>query len=247
MKQWVPGASAELFWMIETEVETEDSKQAQLDYEEKYADSPVGVAIPSPPKKEHEIITKQGTLTTTALGQSETVLPPNLWPEGESDYDTNSLIWLSQKQYDELANTRSTNLRLGLFDAQLSSALEITDNVRNLINKFFKDKEASTEAEDLLIIEADPDWGYYLLKVDGVQTRVRTIEAKNFFGKYKILANRSNPLILEMVLTPASKGALSLSPDELLEGFVGYEVREINNAVPFPIQTEASNEGQPQQ
>ena len=57
---------------------------------------------------------------------------------------------------------------------------------------------------------------------------VRAIQAQNAFARYTILANENNPLILEIILSPASRGTANLFNLKALgEAFWGYEVIEI--------------------
>ena len=96
------------------------------------------------------------------------------------------------------------------------------------------DSQSTTESEEVITkntttIEADSSWGVFSLEVDGVRTKVRVVEAKNAFARYKILANPENPLILEIQLAPLSQGNLKfLSKEGLAKGFGGYEISEIN-------------------
>ena len=178
------------------------------------------------------------------MGDARKLMLPDLWPESDAgNQEAVSLMWLSREQYDELYNTRSTELSLGLFDESLQQYEDLTETVESYwdrINTFISEvtgNDDSTVAavdEDndegsVIDIEAEGDWGEYTLVVDGVRMTVRTIEAKNNFGSYTILANIDNPLLLEIKLTPLAEGSLdALNPSNLAEGFSGYEVSNIN-------------------
>ncbi len=226
---WQPQDRAEISWSLTKEIETDDSKVAREAWEAEYDEVPIGVEIPDKPEAVMEQITREGTMTTTALDSAETLLLPSNWPDGEAGvFDDESIIWLSAEQYDELVNTRKTQLNLGLFDDSISGLVKYSDDIKNLIGKLQKDSEVASESEDILEITADGAWRNYVLTVNGERTSVRVIKAKNYFGQYTILANRDNPMILELILTPASQGSFNIfSRDSLLESFIGYEVTEI--------------------
>ena len=139
--------------------------------------------------------------------------------------DEKTLIWLSAKQYNELVNTRTTTISIGVFDEKFSS-LQSFGRIFDRAKKFIQQApQAEQTQEDLYKVEADGEWGEYTLMVEGEEKTVRTIGADNWFGSYTILANPENPLILEMHLNPLSFGSLK---EGVTEAFSGYQVIEIN-------------------
>ena len=65
--------------------------------------------------------------------------------------------------------------------------------------------------------------------IDGAAVEVRTIEAHNWFGRYTILDDPENPLVLKVTFNPLSSGALDVfSPTGLLKTVMGYQVVEIS-------------------
>ncbi len=226
---WTPQERVELQWSLTKQEEKEDSKLNRLEWEDEYAETPIGVEIPDKPEKEYVEITREGSMISTALGSAETLLLPSAWPDGDAGvFENESVIWLSSEQYDELVATRKTQLNLGLFDDSISGLVKYSDDVKNLIGKLQKDAEVASESEDILEINAEGNWRQYPLLINGTRTNVRVIRARNYFGQYTILANRDNPMILELILTPASQGSFNIfSKSNLLESFVGYEVTEV--------------------
>lgn len=230
-------------WSITEKVETEASRAAREAYDEQYAETPIGVEIPDSPSVYYEERVTSGSVSSSSMKGARKLLLPDMWPEGEAGNRSDvSLIWLSSDQYGDLVNTRKTELSLGLFDESLQQYENIGETVETYwdqVTSFVSQitgEDASTVAveevvsdDNVITIEAEGDWGTYTLMVDGVRTSVRTIEAKNNFGNYTILANESNPLILELSLTPLAEGSLEgLNPSNLAEGFSGYEISEIN-------------------
>jgi len=243
---FMPNVSVGLEWTITTDVETEESIAAREAYEAEYAETPIGVEIPEAPEPRYEERVIRGSIQSESLADAHVVTIPELWTEGDGGIvEDSSLIWFSVEQYDELVNTRKTHVSLGLFDESLSTLENVSDDAQgylDAINAFIApltgggdeteptdEEEVLEEEKDLTQIEASGDFGQYTLMVDDVRTTVQTIEAKNSFASYTILANRDNPLILEIKLTPLAEGSLKgLSPTNLAEGFSGYEVTQIH-------------------
>ncbi len=238
--EWTPGVRAAISWSITTQVETAESLATRKAYDETYDKSPVGVEIPKPPKPTYQDEVEEGTIKTDSLESATTLWLPEQWPHGDGGTVQTTLLWLSRSQYDELVGTRQMTLSLDLFDEFLTQIQETTSRFRDVVNRlsailpFGKQKEASEDVgaaddeESVLTMKASPSWGMYVLKVNGVRTTVRTIEAKNKFGSLSILANRDNPLVLEVRLTPLAQGRLDvLSGGGLAKGFGGYEVVEV--------------------
>ncbi len=231
INEWTPGKSAKLSWKIDSKVETDGSLKARADYDDEFKETPIGVVVPKKPEAVFNTITKKGELSTSAFDIGEIVSLPAYWQDAEvMAYTDSTLIWISDKQYDELVNKRKSVLNLGLFDDQLAFAAGFTDTIKNLLNKLKQESEEATDKEDILSVTANEQWGSYELKVDGKYQKVRTIEAQNWFGRYTILANPENPLILEIVLSPVSRGSFNVfTKEKLLESFLGYEVTEVNS------------------
>lgn len=236
---WVAGQNVSLDWSIATHVETAESVAAREAYEQTYASSPVGVEILPEPEPVYEERLVRGTIASGSLASADTFGLPESWPEGDAGVSTTSLIWLSRTLYDELVNTRSTMVSLGLFDESLMMVEDATNQITSVVGKFSglfdsilgteESEESTSDTESLLTLKADPQWGEYTLLVDGIKTKVRVVEAKNAFASYKILANAENPLVLEIQLTPLSQGNLEiLNPKGFVKGFGGYEVIQIN-------------------
>ncbi|MBI4435436.1 hypothetical protein HY630_02090 [Candidatus Uhrbacteria bacterium] len=236
---WTAGERVSVFWSITSQVETAESVTARAAYDEKYATSPVGMEIPDEPEPQYEEKIVNGSIASESMAQADTLMLPEAWPEGDGGVSTSSLIWLSRSHYDELVNTRTTTVSLGLFDESLMRVEDATgkiasvfDELSSLIGPLLGTPPEQGEEEtdnSLVSLKAEPEWGEFTLLVDGVKTRVRVVEAKNAFASYKILANPDNPLILEVQLTPLSQGNLELlSKDGFSEGFGGYEVTEIH-------------------
>jgi len=226
---WKPGSRAALVWVTSVKVETQASVDARAAYDAKYKDAPIGTTIPTKPEQSFEYKAHTGTIETNSLASAHSILLPVLWPDGlVGEKKDNSLIWISSAQYDELIAKRKTVLDLGLFDNSIANAYGISDTVHNLINSLKQDATTVKDKEELLSVVADQNFGTFTLMINGKQETVQTIEAHNWFGRYSILSNRNNPLILEASLSPATKGSWNIfSKQKFLDAFAGYKVSEV--------------------
>lgn len=245
MTEWNPGVSAGITWSVEEQVETAQSMAARAEYENEYGVVAIGQEVPDPPEPEYESIIQTGSVRTDQLSTGETMLLPSMWQEGNQGSVEESLIWLSTQQYQELVNTRSTNISLGLFDQSLASIEQTGQEVVGVVSDITKflqpledlglfeldldvpEVQEQDDGGDITQVQADGDWDTYTVKIDGVRTQVRAIRASNAFATYKVLANPDNPLVLEVQFTPLAQGSLDLGSLRLSESFGGYEITQI--------------------
>lgn len=220
------GVFAVLSWMMDVKRETSASKTAR---EYAMTHSPVGEAtkIPEPV---YEQVTLKGVVRTDALGNAERLLLPSYWPEDEYDVSqtSDSIIWLSKAQYDELVATRSSHVQLGLFDSTLKDALDFTDSAKSALDKLQgKIADSPTTNKDFTKLTAKGDWGSYDLKINRVDVQVKTIEASNAFANYTILANSDNPIILKVALLPWALGPGMFTSLSELKNDLGYSITSV--------------------
>lgn len=245
LTEWEPGTVAALDWVITHQVETQASITAREAHDAEYAEVPIGIEVPEEPEPVYEELTQSGSVRTQSLADAGTVLLPEYWLAQDMGTVTESLLWISSGQYEELVNTRKTNISLGLFDESLAKIEETTDQLGSITEDFknliaplaeyglfevsetIQTEHEPEEDEDLITVQADGDWATCYVKINGVRTGVRAIKASNAFATYKILANPENPLVLEIQLTPLSQGNLDLGSIDLTDGFGGYEITEI--------------------
>lgn len=227
LEDWQPDVSARVVWSMNTREETQASREAREQYDGQYGHTPVGTHIPEPPEPVMEDTVQSGVFHLSALAESDHVLLPHFWSQGEQTFEQNSLLWISRKQYQELAQTRHAQINLGLFDDSLAYAQSLSDRAKDLVNWLTKSTEEASRP-GVLMVEARPAWGSYQLTINGETQSVRTLEAENEFARYTILANENNPLILEVVISPMARGSLNVFTKRgLFESFVGYEVTSI--------------------
>lgn len=228
IKTWDPGSRAVFDWEQELKKETDASVAERKAYFDAYTKAPVGSKFPEPPAQVYETKVEQGTLESVELADSQTILLPFFWQNADQIKKQSSLIWLSSKQYQELVDTRHTKINLGLFDDSVSKVTGFTDQIKQLVDRISQTTAEQPAQKDVLEVDADIDWATYTLEVDGKPVTVRAIRAHNSFARYTVLANENNPLILEIILTPASRGSLNLfSRSGLGQAFWGYQISSI--------------------
>lgn len=226
LTDWVAHERVKFTWNETTQRETAASIAARDAAEHA---TPVGQAS-NIPEAVYETITQQGTLTANALGDGSRILLPSAWPETDTDLTdkSNTIIWLSQAQYEELSTTRHTHIAIGSVDAGLQTAANALEAVKTFIQKLAGSGEVTVSDQDITEIEASADWGEYVFTWNEDKVSVQTIEAENQFAHYTILANPDNPLILAIDLKPWAYGteALGVISDDLK--ISGYRITKIS-------------------
>jgi len=235
VKSWEPKVRGVFSWERSLKQETLASTSAREKYFEDYASASIGTQLPNPPEPVYETIVENGLLETNSLDNGNKISLPIFWQEDQNTDDQNlkddsTLIWLSNKQYKELVENRRTEIHLGLFDDSVSYITVLTDQIESFIDQL-KGETPVAKEKNLSEIEADISWKTYRLKVNDELIDVRAIQAQNAFARYTILANENNPLILEIILSPASRGTANLfSLKAIGEAFWGYEVTSITTS-----------------
>ncbi len=221
---------AKIDWSYEEEIETEESKAAQDEYEDEFAESPIGVDIPDRPERVVETVEHSGSVTTTALEEAMKIILPSTLIDGEDiEASDATFLTLSKKQYEELTQTRHSKMSIGMIDESISSIVEISNSTKGFIQQFVD--FGLQENSDVFAITASEKWGTFTLMVGDEEKTVRTIQAENVFADFIILANETAPIVLKISPKPVSQVDKSIS-------IKGYEA--------VSIQSGASSEDQPQ-
>lgn len=167
-----------------------------------------------------------GLLSSTSLDHGTTLLLPSLWGVVPSDQQT--LLWLSSDQYQSLKETGETTLDLGMFDNSIATLFGVSHILDRVSAWTGTQIPGFGGVEQSVRVHTEDKPGAFTLQVNGEETTVQTIELNNWFGRYTVLDNAENPLILEAVLSPAAKGSLKLLAEKRFqEAFEGYRVTEI--------------------
>ncbi|MEK9155376.1 MAG: hypothetical protein AAB839_01885 [Patescibacteria group bacterium] len=175
-----------------------------------------------------------GSLTTDALLSAERISLPTFWTAGDVDVSgkENSVLWISQAQYNELTTTSSTHIELGLFDSTLSDTVSMAEAVRNAIAAIQGRTQDPNNALDVTKVEFDPAVSTYRVAIDGSLKEIDVITARNAFATYTILKNEKNPLVLQIAVRPWALGLGMFTNLEELKKAIGYKVTRITRPIP---------------
>jgi len=224
------GKYAVLSWTMDIKRETAASKTAR---EYAMTHAPVGEdAKISDPVLDG--VAEKGVVRSRSLDNAERILLPTYWPEGEIDVSesSDSLLWLSKAQYAELASTRSSHIQLGLFDSTLKGVIDFSDSAKSALDRLQgKIAAEPTSNKDFTKLTASGNFGSAVIKLNGTDVRVKTIEASNAFAHYSILANPDNPIILKVTMLPWALGPQMFFSLSELKGVLGYSITSINEPV----------------
>ena len=221
-----PSVSAVFSWQGKVKIETEESKQAQADYQKETESLGIGEKPPLPPEPEYNEQDVSGELVVSNLENSNSMLLPIIWPEGTLELEDNAAILLSQTAYNQLVTTKEAEWRIGYFDGNLITKVKIFNQELKDKVEFVKEmvsKKESEGDETLYTIAAAGDYDQMSVLLNGDKKKVKTIVATNWFGEYMILANPDYPLILKMTPNP-----LATSDSFDLKSIFGYQITEIN-------------------
>lgn len=231
LTDWAPSERVAFDWSETFERETAASITARTE-----AERSTGVGeTPNVPEPVMETITLSGSLSTNALDDGSRIFLPSSWPEQTFSLNDgpNTIIWLSKQQYDELVETRHTNLSLGLIDAGLATAERAFDAIKNLVAQVQGEEPAPAPGDNVTELVAEAEWGSYTFKVDDERVTVPVIIAENGFAKYKILANPDNPMILQVDLKSWAVGLGAVGIVTSAMPVEGYEIVSITTSSTF--------------
>lgn len=230
--RFAPMNFANFSWNVTSEKETDASKKAREAYERDLKENPrgIGEGVTAPPVPQMERVTVSGTVMNVSLKTPHSAYLPAYWSEGTNDLmNEKSGIWLSEDAFRELVRTRFTILNLGVFDAEANQAAKNVSELKTALDKLRKQANEDGKFKDLTLLEAEPDFIDYPIKVNGRTVTVSAIKAKNWFGEVIVLNNIQNPMILKVTMNPLSATASDALGGNiaLIDKLYGYEISNI--------------------
>lgn len=230
--RFAPMNFANFSWNVTSEKETDASKKAREAYERDLKENPrgIGEGVTAPPVPQMERVTVSGTVMNVSLKTPHSAYLPAYWSEGTNDLmNEKSGIWLSEDAFRELVRTRFTILNLGVFDAEANQAAKNVSELKTALDKLRKQANEDGKFKDLTLLEAEPDFIDYPIKVNGRTVTVSAIKAKNWFGEVIVLNNIQNPMILKVTMYPLSATASDALGGNiaLIDKLYGYEISNI--------------------
>ena len=176
--------------------------------------------------------TKQttGNIDSIDLFHSHTLYLPGYWREGDQKALGTSALWLSQDVYEDLVKLHNSSIDFGLFAPQLVDSLPKDVDLQAAIKRMKDAAVAAGNKVDVYYMVADPDQTTKKLIVNGKEVTVQVITARNWFGEIVVLANKQNPLVLQVTLNPLALAAVdSMSGSSYLSHAMGYDITEIKD------------------
>jgi hypothetical protein len=212
-----------LRWSGRVRVEKPVSARRREDWVRARANAPHDATPVAAPPAEYESRAVGGILFFPDFATATDFLLPGLWPEGVATIAGTSALWISPNAFSELrAAGRAT------VPFSLSSNL-LRDPAATLLKRAFQlSSEAASAPPHTWTREEEAD---FPLLVDGVQTRVKAVGARNWFGAYAISEAEGPPLVLSVLPAPAASPGLDLfAPAGVLRTLLGYRVAEVVRA-----------------
>jgi hypothetical protein len=209
-----------LRWSGRVRIEKPESARRREEWVRARANAPQGATPVAPPPAAYESREVGGTLLFPDFATATEFLLPGLWPEGVATIAGSSALWISPNAFAELkAAGRAT------VPFSLSSKL-LRDPAATLLKRAFQlSSEAATGPPHLWTRETETD---FPLLVNGVESRVRALGARNWFGAYTVLEAEGPPLVLSVMPGPAKSPGLDLfAPASVLRTLLGYRVSEV--------------------
>lgn len=228
--RFAPKETAAVKWMTVEEHESDESKKARVAYDETVSKRTyaIGEKMPVPPEPQIEKQTTEGSVTDINLANAHALFPPVYWSPGDVIVkNEKSAIWLSDDTFQELVQTRQTVLNFGVLDETANKISKNIGQLRAAYDRLRKQANAEGKDKDLTLLKADADFVNWTLKVNGAETTVSAIRAKNWFGEITVLNNRQNPLVLKLTLNPLLAGASIFNKQEGWSHIFGFEATNI--------------------
>ncbi len=213
-------AGLRLRWSGRVRTEKPDSARRREEWVRARANAAQGATPIAAPPAAYESREVGGTLFFPDFATATEFLLPGLWPEGVATIAGSSALWISPNAFAELkAAGRAT------VPFSLSSNL-LRDPAASLLKRAFQiSNEASAGPPHLWTRGTETD---FLLRVDGMESHVRALGARNWFGAYTVLEAEGPPLVLSVLPSPVKSSGLDLfAPSSVLRTLLGYRVSEV--------------------
>ncbi len=209
-----------LRWSGRVRTEKPDSARRREEWVRARANAPQGATPVAAPPAAYESREVGGTLLFPDFATATEFLLPGLWPEGVATITGSSALWISPNAFAELKAAGRATVPFSL------SSSRLRDPAASLLKRAFGlSSEASSGPPQLWTRERETD---FPLRVDGMETHVKALGARNWFGAYTVLAAGGPPLVLSVLPDPAHSPGLDLfAPASVLRTLLGYRVAEV--------------------
>jgi hypothetical protein len=213
-------AGLRLRWSGRVRIEKRESARRREDWVRAQANAPRGAPAVPAPRAAYESKEVGGTLFFPDFATATEFLLPGLWPEGTATIVGSSALWISPNAFAELNAAGHATVPFSL------SSRALRDPAASLLKRALQlTSEAATGPLHIWTRDAESE---FPLRVDGEETRVKAVGARNWFGAYSVLAAGGPPLVLSVLPSPAPSPGLDLfAPAGVLRTLLGYRVSEV--------------------
>jgi hypothetical protein len=209
-----------LRWSGRVRVEKRESARRREEWVRARTNAPQGATPVAPPPAAYESREIGGTLSFPDFATATEFLLPGLWPEGIATIAGSSALWISPNAFAQLKAAGHATVPFSL------SSKVLRDPAASLLKRALQlSSEAASGPPQLWTRDAETD---FALRVDGAETCVAALGARNWFGVYTVLAAGGPPLVLSVLPGPAPSRGLDLfAPANVLRTLLGYRVSEV--------------------
>ncbi len=212
-----------LKWTGTVRQETPESSHRREEWVRARANAPATALPPPGVVPEYETRTVTGTLFFPDFGTAHAFLLPALWPEGSATLRGTGAIWLARDVFDDLH--RAGEAQVPFF---VSSRL-LKEPASSVMAR-----ASERMGEETAGVGGPGRWRdvtpgrRYSLRLAGEAAEVASFSARNWFGRYEVLDEAENPLVLSVLPDPPSPVLLDLfAPANIQRTLLGYRVGEV--------------------
>jgi hypothetical protein len=209
-----------LRWSGRVRVEKRESARRREEWVRARTNAPKSATPVAAPPGAYESREIGGTLSFPDFATATEFLLPGLWPEGVATIAGSSALWISPNAFAELKVAGHATVPLSL------SSKVLRDPAASLLKRAFQlSSDATFGPPQLWTRGAETD---FALRVEGAESCVTALGARNWFGVYTVLAAGGPPLVLSVLPGPAPSRGLDLfAPAGVLRTLLGYRVSEV--------------------
>ncbi len=209
-----------LKWTGQVRVEKPDSARRREDWVRARANAPTG-ATPEPTVPAvYETREVGGVVSFPDFARASEFLLPGLWPEGNATVTGATALFLSENAFAELRGGGRAAVPLA------TTGPALREPAATFLRRAI-DLASSAAAGRPGLWTAGPA-APFAVRVDGVDSEVPSLGARDWFAAWAVLDGTGPPLVLAALPQPPSSTAADLfAPTNALRSLLGYRVSEI--------------------
>lgn len=214
------GGRLRLKWTGQVRVEKPDSAKRREDWVRARANAPTG-ATPEPTiQAVYETREVGGVVSFPDFARATEFLLPGLWPEGNATVPGATALFISENALAELRGGGRAAVPLA------TSGPSLREPAATFLRRAI-DLAAAAAVGRPGLWTAGPAVRF-AVRVDGVESEVPALGARDWFAAWSVLDGTGPPLVLAALPQPPSSPAADLfAPTNALRSLLGYRIAEI--------------------